>query len=92
MTERTDGGPAFPRIHPTPEGGTMYEPGMTLRDYFAAKSLAGLVAAEAQDILPIQDGEDSAAAYERDQRRRAEWAYAQADAMLKARALEGGKK
>ena len=45
-----DGGPAFPmptgpepRIHPT-DGITHYNEGMSLRDYFAAAALQGLMA------------------------------------------------
>ena len=39
-----NGGPAFPcdRI-PTQEGGMIISDGMTLRDYFAAKALPGLM-------------------------------------------------
>lgn len=43
MSDKTNGGPAFPQSIPHPNG---WEPnqqfeGMTLRDYFAAKALAG---------------------------------------------------
>jgi hypothetical protein len=44
--------------------------GMTLRDYFAAKAMQGLLSDEA---------------YGEEQDRTAEWCYAMADAMLKAR-------
>ena len=62
----TTGGPAFPskREHTTKEG-------MTLRDYFAAKAMQGLLA------CPIQPQSDEDM-YARD-------AYKVADAMLKAR-------
>lgn len=46
--------------------------GMTLRDYFAAKSMQGLTANEK-------------GAYDLDYSQRAEWAYKQADAMIEAR-------
>jgi len=76
MSEATDGGQAFPSIGGfenrygklTAQGG---EPGMTLRDYFAAKAAQGLLACPIQP----QSGPDM---YARD-------AYAIADAMLKAR-------
>lgn len=38
MTQRNDGGPAFPL-----EYSQVTSPGMTLRDYFAAKAMQGLV-------------------------------------------------
>lgn len=38
MTEKT-GGPAFPGLHPS-EDCRFNDPGMTLRDYFAAKAMA----------------------------------------------------
>jgi hypothetical protein len=69
MITKDTGGPAFPR--------TQYpnETGMTLRDYFAAKALQGLLA----DPEPFEDcgeGLPMAYAYE---------AYVYADAMLRAR-------
>lgn len=64
-----DGGPAFP--------GGWYQPGMSLRDYFAAKALAA--------ILTHRDAfEDSG---ESDVAR---MAYMQADAMLEIRAERAG--
>ena len=61
------GGPAFP----TGTGVTPYNPGMTLRDYFAAKAMqgmcAGLKSGDKVEHLPA-------------------FAYLMADAMLKARA------
>ena len=38
--EPDDGGPAFPAMLP---GGNYCTPGMTLRDYFAAQALTGLI-------------------------------------------------
>ena len=56
MTEKNDGGPAFPQAHGTrkqyqPTGIITGEiliqgnPGMSLRDYFAAKAMQGLISA-----------------------------------------------
>ncbi len=39
MSEVKTGGPAFP----TGTGATPYNPGMTLRDYFAAKAMQAMV-------------------------------------------------
>jgi hypothetical protein len=68
-----DGGPAFP------VGETKYvaECGMSLRDYFAAKAMVGLMtmcAGKAQDLRGADDC--------------AQLAYEQADAMLKAREVQ----
>ena len=41
MSEIKDGGPAFPITH---AGNTYATTGMTLRDYFAAKAMAGALA------------------------------------------------
>ena len=65
MHHTETGGPAFP-------AGTAYQ-GMTLRDYFAAKAMQGLIAQSAGTAL----GSRVEVA--------AEYAYAAADAMLKAR-------
>ena len=61
------GGAAFP----TGTGVTPYNPGMTLRDYFAAKAMTGLLTAE---IVGEYSNEHVA-----------EISYRSADAMLKAR-------
>lgn len=74
-----DGGPAFP-AHDYVVGDIQKDGfqklgesrGMTLRDYFAAKVLQGIIA------------ESGAASYGREHTL-AKWAYAQADAMLKER-------
>ena len=61
MEQRIEtGGPAFPGYG---------EPGMTLRDYFAAKAMQGLLASNVQDVMPEF----------------AKRAYEMADAMMKAR-------
>ena len=63
------GGPAFP-CHP---GG---DTGMTLRDYFAAAALTGIIAKGEDEMYPGF---------------RASEAYALADAMLKAREVKNGQ-
>ena len=78
MSTKATGGAAFPWIEcirneafpsqPIPKG----VPGMTLRDYFAAKAM--------QAAATNPTGADGFTFDER-----ATWAYAQADAMLKAR-------
>jgi len=67
-----DGGSAFPS-HPNHYSNGFYSTGegMTLRDYFAAAALQGLMAKV--------DPEDHWADY------RAKWSYEAADAMLKAK-------
>ena len=63
------GGPEFPR---QPGGDT----GMTLRDYFAAAALTGIIAKGEDEMYP------GFRAYE---------TYALADAMLKAREVKNGQ-
>jgi hypothetical protein len=63
------GGPAFPSEGVVTNDGILYD-GMTLRDYFAAKAM--------QAFLDRQR-------YSLSDETIAEWAYAIADAMLKAR-------
>lgn len=68
MNQKTTGGPAFPTaefIHDE----VVHTGGMTLRDYFAAKAMQGLLAANVQASTE----------------RFAESAYKMADGMLKAR-------
>lgn len=83
MDKPNDGGPAFPcatkQREVTTRGfgteifeETVLHPGMSLRDYFAAKMLQGLMAAP--------DG-----FYTNEHESRAEVCYKQADAMIKAR-------
>ena len=67
MTDKT-GGPAFPSWSET---GANFTYGMTLRDYFAAKAMQGLIAADTGFTMPAL--------------RIAELAYEQADAMMEAR-------
>ena len=70
MSTPDNGGPAFPFID---SASPLEHPGMTLRDYFAAKAMAGLIAQSMGTAL----GSDPKFA--------AEYGYAVADAMLKAR-------
>ena len=68
MQEKYDGGTAFPA---SALGGLSYTEGMTLRDYFAAKAMTGLLTAE---IVGEYSNEHVA-----------EISYRIADAMLEAR-------
>lgn len=65
------GGPAFPQVSTNPDG-DLYQPGMTLRDYFAAKAMQGMMA-DGQVMKLVGDLDLAKTAYE------------MADAMLKAR-------
>ena len=69
MSEINTGGPAFPFNWETK--GEFWAMGMTLRDYFAAKAMQGMLAVEENNGTPT----DKLAAY----------AYDYADAMMKAR-------
>jgi hypothetical protein len=79
MTERNLGGPAFPTTKPLDSWGDPNQ-GMTLRDYFAAKAMQGLVAANwCADLRNDHYGESTGnSTVARD-------AYMIADAMLEAR-------
>ena len=68
MNETNTGGPAFP----TATLAQKTEGGMTLRDYFAAKAMQGMMA-DGQILQLVEDKELAKAA------------YGLADAMLKAR-------
>lgn len=73
MSEIKDGGQAFPRAgYDGPDMNAPAVDGMSLRDYFAAKAMQALAPVYAKDE---HVGECHVA----------EWAYVQADAMLKAR-------
>lgn len=78
MSEKNDGGPAFPcEQHETQEGtwNQTFEPGMSLRDWFAGMALQGL--ASATDASGAWTGADPTVANQ---------AYRIADAMLAERA------
>lgn len=70
------GGPAFPVI--AENGLGHIADGMTLRDYFAAKALQGLLACP----IYIRDEDESLAEF---RKASAKNAYAYADAMIRAR-------
>jgi hypothetical protein len=74
MSNTNTGGPAFPT---TQENGcNSGEPGMTLRDHFAAKALQGILSSDRYvGLIGVN----------RYEQRTAEDAYKMADAMLKAR-------
>ena len=73
------GGPAFPVPAELCQDLTVEEQrGMTLRDYFAAKAMQGLMSRKEQGGFDF-------AVYEKDAMRVALWAYDLADEMLKAR-------
>ena len=75
MSNIKDGGQAFPcEQGRTPDGlrNQSFDPGMTLRDYFAAKAMQGTLASVTEDQAWNFD-------------LGAEWCYKVADAMLKAR-------
>lgn len=85
MTNKQTGGPAFPNhtLEPNPNGGEpriIWQEGMTLRDYFAAKAM--------QSLLTLEITADTIDRYERGMLGSPSislTAYAVADAMLKAR-------
>ena len=76
MSSKDTGGQAFPCFERGSAGAgplDLTDPGMTLRDYFAAKAMQGLLAQSCGTAMgsdPING---------------AQYAYAMADAMLKAR-------
>ena len=79
MSGAKDGGPAFPcEQHETQNGAwnQTFDPGMSLRDWFAGQALAGVIAVCAADTL--RDGETSPQMFARK-------SYAIADAMLAER-------
>lgn len=77
MNTKLTGGPAFPQPDYMADGSTQTQgdPGMTLRDYFAAKAMSTL--------LQTVNGVSGSNRYEY---RIAEEAYVFADAMLRVRA------
>lgn len=78
--EKDTGGTAFP-LHSEVRPALDTEwCGMTLRDYFAAKAMQGLMTRKEQGGFDF-------AVYEKDAMRVALWAYDLADEMLKARLI-----
>jgi len=70
MITKDTGGPAFPCDEVVDQYGSVHRgEGMTLRDYFAAKAIQAVIARGDDTNRPGM----------------AEWSYAMADAMLKAR-------
>jgi hypothetical protein len=80
MAEIDDGGAAFP-CHTNPRPGTLNDApqGMTLRDFFAAKALAAMIA---------QPGKDPENCGKKAVPRLAMFAYEYADAMIAARGAQ----
>lgn len=81
-----DGGPAFPSLHYKAvefgEEGRDYAAfeGMTLRDYFSAKAMQGILASEGRPFpRELKKDQDTLASWLADQ------SYFMADAMLKER-------
>lgn len=70
------GGPAFPTKEYIGHDVTHYKTGMTLRDYFAASALQGIMACS-ETLGNLDDF--------------AKWSYQAADAMLEARINQGEK-
>jgi len=86
MTENKDnGGPAFPLVEPAGEMCSV-SPGMSMRDYFAAKVCASLLTTTSADYdypdLGYQRGGDSSPTCAQ---RVARISYQMADAMMEAR-------
>jgi hypothetical protein len=74
MNEIKTGGPAFPTAEIFHDE-VVYTGGMTLRDYFAAKAMQGLVSsAKIDETIQLNEA--------------AGWSYKMADALLKVRDVE----
>ena len=78
MSNTNTGGPAFPTTKPLDSWGDPNQ-GMTLRDYFAAKAMQGLISCPNWRENAGEDVDMDASDYT------ANAAYMMADAMLKAR-------
>ncbi len=76
--DTNNGGPAFPCLDISGSGLCLREPGMTLRDYFAAKALTAVCADYFESAQKVGFDEGWMVGVAMD-------AYAMADAMLKAR-------
>jgi len=71
---KDDGDTAFPLVLPPQTNMTLSRTGMSLRDWFAGRALAGILAGESPESGEFESCE-----------RRAEFCYNQADAMIKQR-------
>jgi hypothetical protein len=82
------GGPAFPEPLAVSPMGDLYNaaPGMTLRDYFAAKALSGLFASMSDDFVRQQFIDKSMRDHTTAKQQVARCAYEYADEMLAERA------
>lgn len=76
--------PAFPACEQKPDGKLYIQKGMSLRDYFAAAALPGLIT-----ILTGVEATRAHASPESERRILAKSAYLVADEMLKARIAKG---
>lgn len=76
MTKPNNGGPAFPFFCQGPTTAPEIYYGLSMRDYFAAKAMQGMLANPQQDYAPLTT---------RSQEAVVSGAYEMADAMLKAR-------
>lgn len=79
MTNHDDGGLAFPISVAMPGGVVAVDKGMTLRDYFAAKAMQGMLAYPGDDQRGSHHNNNDAEGV-------ASMSYAYADAMLAERA------
>ena len=50
MNDTNTGGPAFPQVS-TDQNGDLYQPGLSMRDYFAAKAMQGIIASRGKNQL-----------------------------------------
>jgi len=78
MSNTNTGGPAFPQSSVEQLASKFNVQGMTLRDYFAAKAMQGLIARESTSAFNFE-------VYKDDPWRVALWAYDVADQMVKVR-------
>lgn len=89
MTDKTDGGPAFPPPHPyqNVNGDWFYpeQPGMSLRDWFAGQALAGIMANPERWKQIVEDYTSGKKTYEQCSEANAVKAYSLADAMIAER-------
>jgi hypothetical protein len=79
MSNKETGGPAFPLHNHGAQTLGMHVTGMSLRDYFAAKAMQGLIASPRMPAPAHHGGTDVTDSMV------ADLAYKMADAMLKAR-------